>query len=202
MTNTPAPLPDDPLEEHERQTAVSRIQRAMADGHLDFEQLDDRFDKVFRAENRAELTAAVADLPVPAAPGRVQPGQPIAKRSFSLFGDLKAGGWIDVDSDMNYTTIFGDVVIDLSSADLPRDLTVSTFSLFGDATLIVPDGVRASIETLQVFGSRKTNLSPPNPGAPTVTMKSTTIFGDARLYSLSQVPEGRLRKLWRSLRSG
>lgn len=200
MSNTPAPLPNDPLEEHERQTAVSRIQRAMADGQIEFDDLDDRFELIFKAQTRSELDAATADLPTPAAPAPVPPGQPIAKTSFSLFGDLKTGGWIEADTDLSYTTIFGDVVLDLSSASLPSEITVTTFSLFGDSTVIVPDGVRATIETVQIFGDRKTMLSPPNPGAATVTVKATTIFGDARLYSLSQVPEGRLRKLWRSLR--
>lgn len=202
VSNTPAPLPHDPLEEHERQTAIGRIQRAMADGHVEFEELDDRFDKVFQANTRAELSAAVDDLPTPSAPPPKPAGQPISKTSFSLFGDLKIGGWIEVDTNLNYTTIFGDVVLDLSSAEVPSEITVSTFSLFGDATVIVPDGVKATMETVQIFGSRKTLLSPPYPGAPMVTMKSTAVFGDVRLYSLSQVPEGRLRKLWRSLRKG
>ncbi len=202
MSNTPAPLPQDPIEEHERQSAVSRIQRAMADGQIEFEELDDRFDLVFRAQTRAELSAVVGDLPGPATPPPRVPSQPIAKTSSTVFGDVKVGGWIDVDTDLKYTTVFGDIVLDLSSAELPSEITVTTFSLFGDATVIVPDGTRATIEAFQIFGERRSVLSPPYPGAPTITVKSTTIFGDAKLYSLSQVPEGRLRKLWRSLRKG
>jgi hypothetical protein len=202
VMTTPAPLPNDPLKEHERQTAVRRIQRAMADGLIEFDDLDERFDQVFKANTRSELTAALSDLPTPTGPEPRPLGQPIAKTSFSLFGDLKLGGWIDASGDLSYSTVFGDIVIDLSSADLPQQMEIRSFSLFGDTTVIVPDGTRAVIESVQVFGDRKVSLAAPYPGAPMVTVKPTTVFGDAKLYSLSQVPEGRLRKLWRSLRNG
>lgn len=32
-------------------------------------------------------------------------------------------------------------------------------------------------------------------------MKILSVIGDAKVYSLSQIPEGKLRKLWRKLRS-
>lgn len=200
MSNTPAPLPQDPLEEHERQTAINRIQRAMANDEIKFDELDDRFELVFKANTRAELTAAVADLPTPAAPAARAPGHPIAERTTSVFGDIKVGGWIEVDADLYYNTVFGDIVLDLSSASLPNDMTIKVSSLFGEISVIVPDGVRVSLDTTQIFGDRKTNLSEPYSGSPKINLKASTVFGDVRLYSMSLIPKGRLRKLWRSLR--
>jgi len=199
-SEAPVPRPGDPVEEHERQTTIQQIQRAMAEGHVEFEELDDRFEQVYRAETRAELVAVVADLPQRPTPAPVSPGHPLPATSFSLFGDVKVGGWVAVDTDLSYSTIFGDIVIDLSSASLPDEVVISSYSVFGDTVVIVPDGVRASLESVLLFGDRRSDLVPARSGAPTVRVKAVKVFGDNKLYSLSRVPEGRFRKLWRSLR--
>ena len=62
-SEAPMPRPSDPVGEHERQATIQQIQGAMADGDVEFEELDDRFAQVYRAETRAELAAVVADLP-------------------------------------------------------------------------------------------------------------------------------------------
>jgi hypothetical protein len=72
--------------------------------------------------------------------------------------------------------------------------------MFGDVTVILPDGVQATLESTTIFGSRKEVLSPPVNGMPYVRVVAATLFGDVKLYSLSQVPEGRMRKLWKALR--
>lgn len=202
MSDTPAPRPGDLPQDHERQTMVRRVQQAMADGHLDFEEIDDRFESIYRAQTRAELAAVIADLPAPPAPIPPTGGHPLPRSNFALFGDLKVGGWVEVDGDLSYTTVFGDQVIDLSSARLPDEVTITTYSVFGDTVVIVPDGVRASAETILLFGDRRTALTPPRTDAPMVRVKSTKLFGDVKLYSLSQVPEGRFRQLWHKLRNG
>lgn len=201
MTDTPIPRPTDQPEDHERQTTIRQIQQAMADGHIDFEEIDDRFALVFEAQTRAELAATVADLPAPPAPGPPPVAHPLPRSSFSLFGDVEVGGWVGVDGDLTYGAIFGDIIVDLSSAALPDEVTITTFSLFGDTVVIVPDGVRASMESFLLFGDRRSALSPARPGAPTVVAKCFKLFGDAKLYSLSLVPEGRFRQFWRQLRA-
>ena len=196
----PAPRPGDTPHEHERQTMIRRIQQAMVEGHLDFEQIDDRFDAVYRAETRADLAAVVADLPAPVAPPPPEIAHPVALTGFNLFGDSKIGGWVDVDGDLSHGVLFGDIVIDLSSARLPPEVTVRTFSLFGDTVVIVPDGVRASADAVTLLGDRRVDLSPPRPGMPTVRVKAVGLLGDVKLYALSRVPEGKFRRLWRLLR--
>lgn len=197
----PQPRPEDPLSEHERQTTVEQIQRAMADGHVEFEELDERFALIFKAETRADLAAVVSDLPTPPAPGPAPAGHPLPRSNVSLFGDIKVGGWVEVDGDLSYSTFFGDIVIDLSSARLPPELTISTYSFFGDTVVIVPDGIKAAAESVLLMGDRRTDLAPPRHDAPMVRVKGFKVLGDMKLYSLSRVPEGRFRQLWRKLRS-
>lgn len=204
MTDLPAPQPypnpEDAITDAERQVIVRQIQTAMSRDEIRFEEIDDRFADVYKATNRAELDAVIADLPTPPAPIPPPPGHPLPRQSATFLGDLKVGGWIDVQSDLNYGTVLGDVVIDLSSATLPDGLTITVWTGAGDTTIILPDGVRAGLEGFMAFGSRKVELVDPVHGAPLVTVKVFKLIGDTKLYSLSRVPEGRFRKLWRKLR--
>lgn len=204
MNDLPHPLPPprvgDTPDDHERETMVRRIQQAMAEGLIQFEEIDDRFDAIYRAETRADLAAVAADLPTPASPSPTI-GHPLPSSNFSVFGDIKIGGWVEVTGgEMRCSTVFGDTVLDLSTAVLPAELTIRTSSVFGDLTVIVPDGTRAVAEGMTVFGSRKVDLSMARQGAPIVRVKLSHFFGDVRLYSLSRVPKGKFRKLWRRLR--
>lgn len=201
MNQSPVPSPsgDTPVNDRDRQNVARQIQHAMLNDRVGFDELDDRFAAVYAAQTRAELDAVVSDLPVPPPPVR-SPGHPLANSGFSLIGDTKIGGWVTVESDLTYASVLGDVTIDLSSALIDRDITVTVRSLIGDSVVIVPDGVRASLQSFNLLGDRKEILVPPNPGAPTVRVVMQGLLGDARLYSLSQVPEGKFRRLWRALR--
>lgn len=204
MADPPPPMPhaDDQATESERELTVELVQRAMAKDAITFDELDDRFTAIYRATTRAELAEVVADLPQPPAPRPAVRGHLLPSTSFTLLGDLKVGGWVAVDSDLNYGTLFGDIVIDLSSAELPADVRITATSLFGDTTVILADGVRASVESFVLLGDRRTDLTPAREGSPTVRIVARKAFGDVKVYSLSRVPEGPFRKLWKALRSG
>ncbi len=174
---------------------------AMVEGQIEFEDIDDRFEAIYRAETRADLAAVAADLPTPIAPRLPSAGHPMPRSNFSVFGDVKIGGWIEVvGGQMSCNTVFGDTVLDLSTAKLPPEVLIKTASVFGDVTVIIPDGVRAVAEGMTVFGNRKVDLSMPRDDAPIVRVRLNHVFGNVRLYSLSRVPKGKFRKLWRRLR--
>jgi hypothetical protein len=196
----PPPDPEDPIGEQVRQIAVEQIQRAMATDVIRFEELDERFEKIYAARTRAELDAALHGLPLPPPPKAPTPRHRVAPVSYSIFGDMNVGGWVTVGSEITYGSGFGDVLVDLSSALLTGDCTVRVYSVFGDVTVILPDGVRANLQSTTIFGDRKELLHPPVPGAPYVRVVAATLFGNAKLYSLSLVPEGPFRRLWRALR--
>ncbi|MFW2383665.1 MAG: DUF1707 domain-containing protein [Acidimicrobiales bacterium] len=196
----PPPSPDDRVDDQDRQIAVEQIQRAMASDAIRFEELDERFEKIYAADTRGELELALHGLPLPPPPKAPTPRHPLAPVSYSIFGDIKVGGWVSVGSEISYGSGFGDVLIDLSSAHLSGDCTVRVYSIFGDVTVILPDGVRANLQSTTIFGDRKELLHEAVRGAPYVRVVAATLFGDAKLYSLSMVPEGRFRKLWRALR--
>lgn len=196
----PAPYPERPATDHDRRVAVERIQRAVANDEVAFHDLDDLFERVYLANTLSEIIAVTGHLPVHDVPEIVAPAHPIVRTTYSIFSDVKVGGWIAANGDLNYGSGFGKVFVDLSSADLHRDITVRVRSIFDDVTVILPDGVRATMEPLTVFGDAKSLLTTPVPGAPYVRVVAATLFGNARLYTLSQVPQGRLQRLWRGLR--
>ena len=194
------PGPPDPVADADRQVIVALLQQALARDVIPFEEADDRFAAVFTATNRGELDAVVADLPAPPPPEPEPPGHPLPATSMAVFGDCRISGPMTVEGDLTFLTVFGDVVVDLSAASLPDDLTITAWTVFGDITVIVADGDRASLATLRIFGDQRTGLVPVRPGASTVRVVTRSVFGNAKLYSLSQLPEGRLRALWRQLR--
>jgi hypothetical protein len=179
---------------------IRHIQMAMSREEISFEEIDDRFAAVYSATSRAELDRVIDDLPTPPAPAAPPPAHPVPRQSLSLIGDVKVGGWIEIQSDMNYGTVIGDVVVDLSSATIYEPVTITVWSLIGDSTVILPDGARATLEGFMGIGGRKVDLTDPRHGAPLVTVKVIRLIGDTKLFSLSRVPEGRFRKLWRKLR--
>ena len=186
----------------DRHAMVDRIQQALAANQLAFEELDHRFELVYAATTGAELEQAAAGLPDPP-----PPPPPIAARhlapatTFSFIGDTKLGGWIAVGPELSVTSLIGDTVVDLSSADIPGEgVTITVRSLVGDAKIVVPDGVRVQIDRVCLIGDHRERLVPPVAGAPTVHVRLFSAIGDVQVYSLSQVPDGPLRRLWAALR--
>ena len=196
----PAPYPERPVDDHDRHVAIERIQRAIAADDVAFEELDELFERVYAATTLADIAAVTINLPIHDAPKVPAPSHPIARTRYTMFGDIKVGGWISAEGDLNYGTGLGSIYVDLSSADLHRDITVRVRAILGDVTVILPDGVRTNLESFTGLGDTKIAVSDPVPGAPYVRVVAATLLGDARLYTLSQVPEGRLQKLWRALR--
>lgn len=201
-TSDPQPPADVPTDE-DRQAVVAAIQQALADERLAFDELDERFGAVYAAGTQAELRAVVADLPeLRRSPPPPEARHLAARSSFKLLGDTRIGGWLALEGDLTTVSVIGDTVIDVSSATIPEGgVTVDAWSLIGDVKVIVPDGVRVQSQVISLLGDREERLTPPRPGAATVRIRIQLALGDAEVYSLSEVPVGRLRRLWAALRS-
>jgi hypothetical protein len=196
------PTPDAPITEFDRQAMVYRIQSALAEDHLEFSEVDDRFGLVFAAQTREELAASVAGLPEPPQPPPPQDARHFASdHSFSVIGDIKIGGWLAVGKSLSATTLIGDVIVDVSSAAFDEDgLDITATVVIGDVKIVVPDGARVQSSVVNLIGGRKEILVAPAPGAPVVRIKAYGLIGDVAIYSLSAVPEGKLRRMWAALR--
>jgi len=191
-----------PLHPMAQQAGVDRIQLALAQDAVRFEQVEDLFEQVYAATSQAEIDAALVGLPVPAQPPPPADLRHFAPaRSFSLLGDVKVGGWLAVGSEIEATSVIGDTVIDVSSASIgPDGLDIKVRSLMGDVKVIVPDGARVQSSVTVIIGDRKEDLVAPVVGGPVIRLNVINVMGTAKVYSLSAVPEGALRRAWAALR--
>lgn len=192
------------ISEQDRQAVVDQIQNALATDVLPFDQADERFELVYSATTRGELQRASAGLPAVATAIPPHDARHVAPSShIKLIGDINVGGWLSLPPASTFANIIGDTTIDLSAAAIPAEgLSITIFSLVGDTKVIVPDGVRVQNDSISLLGDDTDRLVPPAPGRPIIRLRSYSAVGDVSVYSLSQVPEGKLRKFWRSLRSG
>jgi len=109
------------------------VRAAVADGRVDFPELDERLSAIYQARTQAELTAATADL-VPAADAK-----PLTLRTKSGFL-RRTGNWsapaeivADVDS--------GSVKLDFTRATMQRrEVVVRATAKAGRVVLVVPHG--------------------------------------------------------------
>lgn len=194
----PSPIPTD----EDRQAVIATVQQALAEDLLHFEDVDERFALIYAAETQADLRAATADLPDLRRPPPRPEGRHLApSTSVNLIGDTKISGWLAVDGDISVISLIGDVLVDLSTAEIPAEgIAITAIGVIGDIKVILPDGVRVQPQAFSLIGSTKTSLSPPLTGQPTIRVRGVQVIGDTAVYSLSEIPEGPLRRLWAKLR--
>ena len=195
-------MPGDTPTDDDRQFRIDQVQHALANEVIEFDQVDDYFEQIYRATTLQELDAAVSSLPAVAQPPPPTAARHIAPaKSFALIGDIKIGGWLAFGPDVNATGFVGDIVIDVSSASIPPEgLQINARSLVGDTKIILPDGARVQSNVITIIGDRREILVEPVAGGPIVGIKASNIIGDIKIYSLSEVPIGKLRQAWAALR--
>lgn len=179
------PRPENPpkpstVTDDARQQVTDRLQNAVGDGLLTLEEFMARLDGVYSATNDSELQAATRDIPTAPNVGTSR----TIKWLFNIFGDeQRAGAWRAADS-ITGISIFGDISLDLRGAYVDSgDVVIRTWLLFGDAELIVPEGIEVDLNGFTLFGDRKLDLAPvPRiPGTPRIRLLAFSLFGDAHV---------------------
>jgi len=199
----------------ERERAMDRLRDAAADGRLTFEELADRIEAAGRATTRDDLAALTADLPptgehhvdgadgwtgAVSASGPATPTVRGPEQRRSLFGDVRQAGVWRVPYVSRWSTVFGDIDIDLRQAVVSHSrIEIDAGTVFGDITLLVPEGVVVEVRSRTGFGVvRQEAGQAAAPGAPVVVLTGGTWFGDVRVRAkrlrerLADVFRGRL----------
>ncbi len=58
-------------------------------------------------------------------------------------------------------------------------ITIDADAIFGDITIVVPEGTDVRLTGSAIFGSKKSKLSGPvAPGAPVIEVRCRAVFGD------------------------
>ena len=175
----------------DRDRVVALLRLHCTEGRLTLDEFSDRVGEVYNARTSTELDDAVRDLPVPwsdagagahtEAPRR--PRRPV-KWLVAVFGESARRGRFALDDESAAIAAFGDCTLDLSEAliDGPNPL-ITAVAVFGNVTIIVPDGIAVDLEGVAVFGDKRcsTGDTPPVPGSPVVLVRAFAVFGDVRV---------------------
>lgn len=207
----PADRPPIRASDAERERTMDALRDAAGEGRLTFEELADRIEAAGRATTRDELARLTVDLPPTGEHGfGVLAGAPTTARGGSVarasehrravLGDLRQAGPWRVPERSRFSTVFGDVDIDLREATVAHArIEIDAGSVFGDVTLLVPEGVVVDVRSRTGFGTvrQEAGASGP-PDAPVVVLTGGTWFGDVRVRArrlrerLRDVLRGRL----------
>jgi uncharacterized protein DUF1707/cell wall-active antibiotic response 4TMS protein YvqF len=156
----------------EREGTVELLRQAVADGRLTLEEFSDRVGLAQVARTDQDLAVLGSDLPatpIPAAPPDTAGHRALCSRL------VRSGPW-EVPPRSAYRCLFGTIELDLAQARLTAPETViEIFNLFGTVTLIVPEGVRVSMEGGGPFASQVIHSphAPPVEGAPVLRIKAS-----------------------------
>jgi len=168
----------------DRQAAVERLEKALAEGRITAEEFQQRTEAAYAATTTAALRPLLADLPDQPAPaevvGRRTPGNVV-----NVLGDVRLSA---SELPRRVGTVLGNIRIDLRdlrSSDERVELDLWT--VLGDIDVILPEGVDGELEGFAVLGNRRVELAPVprTPGTPRVVVRAHVVLGDLRLRSLA-----------------
>jgi hypothetical protein len=169
----------------EREATVDRLRHAVVDGRLTLEEFSDRVGLAQIARTDQDLARLGSDLPA----GRGAPALDDTARHRAFCSRLVRSGPWEIPPRSSYRCLFGTINLDLGQARLAGpEVEIEIFNLFGTVTLIVPDGVRVSVEGGGAFASQVIHPpeAPPVDGAPVLRIRTSGPGGT--LYVRSQRP--------------
>ena len=173
-----------PPSDQERERAAEILQRACGDGRLTLEQFSTRVGAVWAAETSGEIERATADL----APTPIVGSALTVDSVTTIFSESKRRGrWRLKSSRLWLRTFFGSTELDLREViTSERTIEIAGLCLFGQVTVIVPEGVEVDLTGAVVFSHHDLRLAPvPRvPGTPEVRVDIATWFGKVEVVSM------------------
>lgn len=107
-------------------------------------------------------------------------GTAAGRQSVALFGESQIKNRSEHLKHADVSAIFGGATLDLREAHIDEEAVVDATALFGGVDVLVPEGWRVQIGGIPIFGGfedKTRNQPPPAPGAPTLRVNATSIFG-------------------------
>jgi len=178
----------------EREQAVQTLSAHFAQDHLTTQELELRFELVYRATTLEELRALTAGLPALAASNAPAPMYAVAgstptvpreKRFLALMSEVRRQGIWEVPSRVKAKAFMGAVRLDLREGVLPPagvDIKVTAF--MGEVRVILPPGVRADVDGMAIMGEftdRSVSTGSAADGSPVVRVSGEAFMGAVRV---------------------
>ena len=195
--------------ELERERAVQSLAAHFAQDHLTTQELELRFEQVYRAASTAELQTLRGGLPglVPSAmivepPPTYSVGPPTSvpteKRYLAFMGEVRRKGTWIVPSRLHLFAAMGAVRIDLREAQIPvGGVDIDATALMGEVRIILPPGLHADVDGLAVMGefSDRTAGVASTLDAPLIRVKGSAFMG--AVYVDTKMPRESELEAWK-----
>jgi hypothetical protein len=183
--------------ELERERTVQALCTHYAHDHLTTQELEVRFETVYRAASTDALYATLRDLP--ALPPAVAPqpapppmygvaalhSAPTEKRFLAVMSEvIRKSGWV-IPARIKAKSFMGTVRLDLREADVPAEgVDIDATAVMGEVRIILPPGLRAEVDGLAFMGEfsdRTIGGDAARAQGPTVRVSGEAVMGSVRV---------------------
>lgn len=164
----------------DRDRIAELVRNAVAEGRLDFAELEDRLNRIYAAKTFADLVPATSGLPEAAEPGAGILPRPGPTEITATLGEQRLSGRWLVPPHMTLRALAGSLVLDFTDAGLPQQVTLDVQVAGGQLTLIVPDDIACEVaDGPAVLGRRRnTSRATPTFGAPLIQVRGPVMLGE------------------------
>jgi len=186
------PAPDLRASDAEREQAVEILSRAVADGRLSVDELDERLASAYAMRTRRELAVLIADVSTEAAlDGQlasatahigpaVREGPGGTGWVVSILGGHDRRGHWRLARTATVLNVLGGSDIDLCEVELSGlETQLNVYSVMGGCEVRVPAGARVEVTKFALMGGNDVDLGDERPpaGAPLIRIRLLTVMG-------------------------
>lgn len=175
----------------ERERAALVLRDHTVEGRLTLEEFGERLDEVFAAASEQELAAALRELPV-------EPSAPSKTRAWlvTLLGSVQRRGRWTAPRRIFAFSLLGAPDFDFRQASVTGDVRITSISLIGALTAIVPPAVDVELGGLALVGGNdlldtEESTTPSFSGGPKLRIRSYALVGGARITVASRPSQNR-----------
>lgn len=202
--------------ESDRERIVETLSAHYAEDHLSTQELEERFERAYRATTSVELHAVVSGLPALEQPARSPVPRAMAtpvvrlagaaaeRRHVAIMSTFRKGGDWTPSRSTTIKAIMADVRIDLRDATfVDSEITFDIFAFMAEATIVVPPGVRVECDGFAFMGefTDRHDARSGDPDAPLVRVVGTAFMAkvsvETRLPGETRIAARRRAKLTR-----
>ncbi|MBA4072106.1 MAG: hypothetical protein C0497_09765, partial [Gemmatimonas sp.] len=180
--------------ELERERTVQALCAHFAQDHLTSQELELRFEEVYRASSLEELRRLMAGLPVLAPTVVTTPlptfaiaassHAPREKRYLALMAEVSRQGRWSVPADIKVSAIMGTVRLDLREAEVPATgVDIDATVVMGEVIILLPPGLHADVDGFAFMAefSDRTAGTAPTLAAPSIRVRGSAVMGTVRV---------------------
>ncbi|MFA6167137.1 MAG: DUF1707 domain-containing protein [Gemmatimonadaceae bacterium] len=194
--------------ELERERTVQALCAHFAQDHLTTQELELRFEEVYRAASLDDLRgltrglptlapAAMSTTPLPMYAIATATSMPVEKRFLALMADVRRQGQWSVPARVKARAFMGAVRLDLREGQVPAEgVDIDVTAVMGEVRIILPPGLRADVDGLAVLGEFSDRTSGGGaPDAPLIRVHGEAIMGAVRVET--RLPKEGALQAWK-----